>query len=70
MDKYCLTITIESLKKTNESLRTLGIKLSGTRKLTVAEARLLHCCRVCKKKITNGALRLNYGKEFAHESCL
>lgn len=40
-----------------------------TRPLTVREAQLCGVCRVCRTKVT-APFVLNYGAEFAHESCL
>jgi hypothetical protein len=42
------------------------------RQLTVKDARLLGCCRICRgaDRATQGCFRLDYGEEHAHEDCL
>lgn len=59
-----------SLLKTVAALRALALTSVGQRPLSVEEARLLNVCRICRGDPRAGSLLLNYGAEYAHQSCL
>ena len=66
--------TIAALRHRNKELRdmVLGWDEVGfrPRRLTVEEAQMLHCCRICKGAYSGGNWLLNYGEEFAHQTCV
>lgn len=61
---------VESFNKHIDFLQKFALTLiPSDYELTVEQARFLDVCRICHKPQTAPFI-LNYGKEFAHESCL
>ena len=64
--------TIAALRQRNKELREMVLEWDEIRlkRLTVKEAQMLHCCRVCMGTYSSGDWLLNYGEEFAHRTCV
>ena len=65
-------ILAERAKRMCAPTKTVGQLMDGREWLTVAEAKALNVCRICKEDVNKmgGQLILNFGEEFAHKACL
>jgi len=70
---------LNSLRDKLQELRDFAKSIPGYKdlQLTLEQAKLMHVCRICKepdrpRTIDNKVdpFKLNYGEEYAHESCL
>ena len=62
---------LAELRRTINQLRTWAmVNVRDGHTLTVTEARLLNCCRICRRKPPRIPTVLSYGDEFACQECL